>query len=336
MKVVVATSDVLAASHPRNAMADHVATRLLAAGHAVERLRIPILFTPQALPSQLAMMRMIEIEGADHLAAFDMPSGLLRVANRTLWLGAQGAPSDFTCGFDQDGDAVRVAGNAHRMAFTEASSIITSSTLVAAELAQSFGVTARVVPSEINLRAQPPHDGPSGPIVVFGDVDGRHCHHALLTLLRTNPTVRLRFVGFPVAERYVARIHARARRLGVASRITWTPGPHCLDAATIRRHLEDAPAVICCSRRRDWAVDHTADAIAAGVPAIVTEGPLSPNPIRNGRTGWVVSGTPRSFQRALDDLSSAGLRRALGDAGAAELRARTGNATADAILESLR
>ncbi len=336
MKVLLVSTGGLFEKGPDHATAECVATRLVDEGHDIERLSFPFSLEPTLLPTQLTMMRLLEVEGVDHLVALDLPAALLRTeAPKTVCLTTGGAPSESVAGSTASESHRRVVLNAIRGALGETTQVFTTSGLQAVELSQSVGLRSQIVKDPHGSDDADTHAHNAGPILVVGDIDGRHHHiEAVSALAYVDRSIRLVITGIERDANYAHRVRDRIARLGLVDRVVFDPCE--TSAQEMAARIDAAPAVVCFSSTHDDGVILAAAAATRRTPLITFTGSAVPYSIcTSGHTGWRVSRRPASVAHAISQATDHSLAAALGNA--AHMRAIEGRRTLDdAIAEALR
>lgn len=68
-------------------LVENLQKQLILAGHQAEIMRIPFQWEPaERIPSQMLMVRSLELYNVDRVIAFKFPAYLIRHSHKTLWL----------------------------------------------------------------------------------------------------------------------------------------------------------------------------------------------------------------------------------------------------------
>jgi glycosyltransferase involved in cell wall biosynthesis len=129
-----------------------------------------------------------------------------------------------------------------------------------------------------------------------------------------------------------AAFEAQAAARGVGDRVRFVGS-----RTDAHRFYQAADVVVLPTRADVWGVTPI-EAMACGVPPIVSAAAGSATAVRDGKTGIVLPEpfTPRQLREALDALAaSPDLRRAMGAAGAADARAHSWEARGQRVEEDL-
>jgi glycosyltransferase involved in cell wall biosynthesis len=135
---------------------------------------------------------------------------------------------------------------------------------------------------------------------------------------RTNPQAVLAVAGGG-DDRYVRTLHSRAEQLGISSDVLWTG---FLDRSAKAAAFADADVFVAPSQSESFGLA-AVEALAAGVPTVITEGVGIADEVAGSGAGLAVAAKPQAIAGAIDRiLHDAGLASALSSRGAAFVRAR--------------
>lgn len=140
-------------------LAVNLEKNLISAGHQAEILRLPFQWEPATrIPSQMLMVRALELINVDRVIALKFPAYLIRHPNKTLWLLHQyrqaydlydTGQSNLPPG--QSGNSIRsLIRNADNESFLESRNVFTNSQVTRQRLMKFNGIESRVVLPPIN------------------------------------------------------------------------------------------------------------------------------------------------------------------------------------------
>jgi glycosyltransferase involved in cell wall biosynthesis len=114
-------------------------------------------------------------------------------------------------------------------------------------------------------------------------------------------------------------LHSRAEQLGISSDVLWTG---FLDRSAKAAAFADADVFVAPSQSESFGLA-AVEALAAGVPTVITEGVGIADEVAGSGAGLAVAAKPQAIAGAIDRiLHDAGLASALSSRGAAFVRAR--------------
>ncbi|WP_063674011.1 glycosyltransferase family 4 protein [Dyella thiooxydans] len=210
-------------------LAVHLQRNLVAAGHESEILRIPFQWEPATrIPSQMLMVRALELFNVDRVIALKFPAYLIRHPHKTLWLLHQyrQAYDLFDAGqtnlpAGEQGDELRaLIRHADDESFRESRRIFTNSEVTRDRLARYNGFDAGLLLPPIN----DPHlftGGPPGEYIFAGGRinDMKRQHLLLEALCHADPGVKLVIAGPPDTPADARRLVETVERLGLQDRV---------------------------------------------------------------------------------------------------------------------
>jgi glycosyltransferase involved in cell wall biosynthesis len=305
-------------------LAANLQKNLAAAGHEAEVLRIPFQWEPASrIPSQMLMVRALELQNVDHVVALKFPAYLIRHPSKTLWLLHQyrQAYDLFDAGQSNlppgsEGAQLRtVIANADNESFAEARKILTNSDVTRQRLRKYNGFDAEVLLPPIN----DPELFCGGPVGDYlfagGRVNGMKRQHLLLEALAKAPhQARLVVAGPPDSPADGDRLHALVERLGLSDRVRLDL--RLLPRAAYADYVNGAAAVAYLPFDEDSLGYVSMEAATAGKALITTSdsgGILTL--ARHQETGWVVEPEPDALATALAE--ACGDRQRAAERGAA-------------------
>jgi glycosyltransferase involved in cell wall biosynthesis len=289
-------------------LATHLKRNLIAAGHESEVLRIPFQWEPATrIPSQMLMVRSLELWNVDRVIALKFPAYLIRHPHKTLWLLHQyrqaydlleSGQSNLPDG--EVGDTIRRAiVAADQEAFKESQRIFVNSKVTQDRLKKFNGVDSQVLLPPIN-DADLFTGGPGqGYVFAGGRINGMKRQHLLVEALAKTPAnVKLVVAGPPDGPEDARRLAELVERHGLSDRVK-------LDLRFLPRHdyaayLNSANAVAYLPFDEDslgYVSMEAATASKALISTLDSGGVLGL--ARSGETGWVTEPHPGGLARAL-------------------------------------
>lgn len=188
-------------------LATHLQKNLIIAGHESEILRIPFQWNPASrIPSQMLMVKALELYGVDHVVALKFPAYLIRHPKKTLWLIHQ-----FRQAYDlfdakqthllpeNNGLEVReMIKNADDLCFSECRNIFTNSVVTHQRLMKYNGFESKVLPPPVNDPELFLNKGTDNYILAAGRINSMKRQNMLLEAMSyTDQKVKLIIAGPP-------------------------------------------------------------------------------------------------------------------------------------------
>ncbi|KMW47016.1 glycosyltransferase family 4 protein [Ralstonia insidiosa] len=290
-------------------LADHLARNLIIAGHQAEVLRIPFQWEPSyGIPSQMLMVRNLEISNVDRVIALKFPAYLIRHPRKTLWLLHQyrQAYDLFDAGQsniadDATGKETRsIIKNADDEAFAECGRIYTNSDVTRKRLAKYNGFDAEVLLPPLNDPELFTGGTASGYVFAGGRVNGMKRQHLLLEAMAlTGSHVRLVVAGPPDTPEDADKLARLVEHYGLQGRVHIDL--RFLSRMELARYVNEATACAYLPFDEDSLGYVAMEAATAGKPIITASdsgGVLGL--VRDGETGWVAEPTAESLAGALE------------------------------------
>lgn len=289
-------------------LAENLRKNLVNAGHDSEVMRIPFKYNPATvIPSQMLMVRTLELDNADRVIALKFPAYLIRHAHKTLWLLHQyrQAYDLFESGhtnipLNSLGDRLRqMIRNADNEAFSEAAGIYTNSEITQARLRKFNGVDSCVLLPPVN----DPHlfiGGQSqGYIFAGGRINKMKRQHMLVEAMASaSPNVRLVVAGPPESAEDRLTLEKLVEKYALGSRVHLDL--RFLSRTELANYVNNSSACAYLPYDEDSLGYVAMEAATAGKPIITTSdsgGILGL--VKNGYTGWVTEPTPVALSEAL-------------------------------------
>ena len=210
-------------------LAVHLQRNLIAAGHDSEILRIPFQWDPAArIPSQMLMVRALELFNVDRVIALKFPAYLIRHPHKTLWLlhqyrhaydlfdaGQTNLPSG-----DEGEDLRMLIRRADDESFRECRNIFTNSEITRRRLARYNGFDAKLLLPPVNDPELFTGGPPDGYIFAGGRINDMKRQHLLLeAMCHADKEVRLLIAGPPDNPVDAQRLVEQVERLGLGERV---------------------------------------------------------------------------------------------------------------------
>jgi glycosyltransferase involved in cell wall biosynthesis len=308
VKVLVVNNMAPFVSGGAEALADHLQRNLAIAGHQAEVLRIPFRWEPATrIPSQMLMVRALEIANVDRVIALKFPAYLIRHPHKTLWLVHQfrQAYDLYDAGLSnipataQGQEIRRVVSRADDESFRESRRIFTNSEITRDRLARYSGFEAEVLRPPLNDPELFKGGVSHGYVFAGGRVNATKRQGLILEALAlAPPRVRLVIAGPPDTAADATALERRVEELGLAGRVRldlrFLPRPEIAD------YVNHAVAVACLPYDEDSLSYLAMEASAAGKALISTSdsgGVLGL--AKHRRTGWVAEPEPASLAEGL-------------------------------------
>lgn len=281
---------------------------LVAAGHQAQTMFIPFQWEPPArVPTQMLMIRALELENVDRVIALKFPAYLIRHEHKTLWLCHQHrqAYDLFDAGQSNipatpRGDDLRaLIKHADAEAFQESRAIFTNSEVTRARIKRYNGFEAEALIPPISDPELFTGGRSEGYILASGRVNSMKRQHLLVEALAYAPrSTRLVIAGPPDTPEDARRLEELVERMGVGDRVK-------LDLRFMpRQELADyvnrAAACAIIPYDEDALGYATFEATQAAKPVIAAKdsgGILGL--VKHGKNGWVTAAEPRALAGAM-------------------------------------
>lgn len=324
MKVLIVNTMVPFVRGGAEELAQNLRDNLQLAGHEAEILRLPFRWSPPAvLPSQMLMMRALELYNVDRVIALKFPAYLIRHPEKTLWLLHQyrQAYDLFDAGQTdiprtEEGDELRrLIRNADRESFAESRRVFVNSEVTQARLATYTDFSGEILRPPVNQEELFMGGAASGYIFAGGRVNAMKRQHLVLKALALTPAdVRLVIAGPPDTPEDARVLEALVEQLGLSDRVQLEL--RYLPREDLADYVNHASAVACVPYDEDSLSYVAMEAAAARKPVITTHdsgGVLGL--ARHRETGWVSDAAPEALAEGMAALAAdAGLAVRLGEA----------------------
>ena len=308
MKVLVVNNMAPFVRGGAEALADHLQRNLAMAGHQAEVLRIPFSWEPATrIPSQMLLVRTLELWNVDRVIALKFPAYLIRHPHKTIWLvhqfrqaydlydtGLSNIPAT-----EQGQEIRRIVGGADSKALRESRRIYTISEVTRDRLMRYSGFEAEVLRQPLNDPELFRGGASGGYIFAGGRVNAMKRQRLILEALALAPTsVRLVIAGPPDTPEDATGLERRVEELGLADRVRLDL--RFLPRAEYANYVNHATAVACLPYDEDSLSYVAMEAAAAGKALISTRdsgGVLGL--AKHLQTGWVADPDPASLAEGL-------------------------------------
>ena len=289
-------------------LAVNLEKNLILAGHQAEVLRLPFQWEPASrIPSQMLMVRAMELINVDHVIALKFPAYLIRHPKKTLWLLHQyrQAYDLFDVGqtnlpAGEPGEQLRtVIRNADNESFRESRHIFTNSEVTRQRLAKYNGFDSTVLLPPINDPDLFSGGSAGDYIFAGGRINNMKRQYLLLEAMRhASPQTRLIIAGPPDAPEDAARLVNAVERLGLANRVKLDL--RFLPRTTYADYVKGAAAVAYLPYDEDSLGYVTMEAALAGKALItVSDSGGILGLVKHGETGWVAKPEAAALAAAL-------------------------------------
>jgi glycosyltransferase involved in cell wall biosynthesis len=289
-------------------LAAHLQRNLLIAGHEAEVLRTPFQWAPAArIPSQMLMVRALELQNVDHVIALKFPAYLIRHPKKTLWLLHQyrqaydlfdarqtNLPSG-TPGLELQALIKR----ADQEAFAEARHIFTNSAVTQHRLRKYNNVESTVLLPPVNDPLLFPGGSPGDYIFAGGRVNSMKRQHLLLDAMPSaDKRVKLLIAGAPETPEDERLIREKVERYGLKDRVRLDL--RFLPREVYARYVNQAVAVAYLPYDEDSLGYVAMEAATAAKPIITTvdSGGIL-GMVLHGKTGWVAQPDSQSLAECM-------------------------------------
>ncbi len=289
-------------------LARNLVIHLAVAGHEAELLRIPFQWEPATvIPSQMMMVRALELWNVDHVIALKFPAYLIRHPSKSLWLVHQyrQAYDLFDLGHTnlpagEVGTGLReMIRAADEQCFAECRSIHTVSPVISERLLHSHRRSAPPLRAPLN----DPENFPGGDfgdyVFVGGRVNAMKRQHLMIeALAQVDPGIGLVVAGPPDGPDDARRLVDLVARHGLEERVKLDL--RFLPRSTYAAYLNNAAAVAYLPFMEDSIGYVVMEGACAGKPLITTTdsgGVL--DLVSDEETGWVAPPDATSLANVL-------------------------------------
>jgi len=289
-------------------LAVNLEKNIIAAGHQAEVLRLPFQWEPAArIPSQMLMVRAMELINVDHVVALKFPAYLIRHPKKTLWLLHQYRQAydlfdsaHTNLPFGAEGEQLRnVIRNADNESLRESRHVFTNSEVTRQRLVKYNGFDAEVLLPPVNDPALFA-GGQMGDYIFAGGRINNMKRQALLVeaMRHAGPNTRLLIAGPPDSPGDAAELQAAVERADLGDRVRLDL--RFLPRETYAEYVRGAAAVAYLPFDEDSLGYVTMEAALAGKALITTSdsgGILGL--VKQHETGWVVEPDAKALADAM-------------------------------------
>jgi glycosyltransferase involved in cell wall biosynthesis len=289
-------------------LAVHLQRAIAEAGHEAEILRVPFRWEPPAvIPSQMLLVRVLELANVDRVIALKFPAYLIRHPHKTVWLLHQyrqaydlyeSGDSNLRAG-ELGAEIREVIAGADHESFGEARRIFANSDVTRDRLARFSGVEADILRAPLNDAELFAGGASDGYVFAGGRINAAKRQHLLVEALAAVPApLRLVIAGPPDSPDDEARLRRLVEVHGLEDRVTLDLG--FLPRRRVADYVNRALASAVLPYDEDSFSYVAMEAAAAGKPIIATEdsgGVLGL--VSHLATGWVAEPDPESLADGL-------------------------------------
>ncbi len=290
-------------------LATHLQKNLVIAGHEAEILRIPFAWDPvEIIPSQMLLVRALELYNVDQVIALKFPAYLIRHPNKILWLLHQYRQAYDLFDADQSnleknekGDSLReLIKNADNECFLESKKIFTNSEITQKRLMKYNGFDSEVLLPPLNDPEKFSNETQGDYIFAGGRVNDMKRQHLLLEALAyTNKRVKLIIAGPPDTPQYAEKLKKIVKKLNIADRVK-------LDLRFLPRHIYadyiNQSAAVAYLPFDEDSLGYVSMEAATAAKALITTadsgGILAL--VKHEETGWIANPTPQSLAEVMN------------------------------------
>lgn len=292
-------------------LATHLKKNLIIAGHQAEILRIPFQWeSATCIPSQMMMVRALEIPNVDHVIALKFPAYYIRHPKKTLWLLHQYRQAYDLFDSNQTnipdspmGDNLRaVIRNADNESFQECRNIFTNSSVTQDRLKKYNGFNSEVLFPPINDPEIFVGGQMGDYIFAGGRINNMKRQYLLLeALAQANSTVKLVIAGPPDAPADADKLNAMVKSFNLQDRVVLDL--RFLPRETYASYINHAAAVAYIPFDEDSLGYVTMEAATAGKALITTTdsgGILGL--VKHEQTGWVAQPNAAALANVMNNV----------------------------------
>jgi len=290
-------------------LAMHLQSNLIISGHQAEILRIPFQWEPsRRIPSQMLMVRALEVANVDHVIALKFPAYLLRHPRKTLWLLHQYRQAYDL--FDAGQTNLPTGSAGHELqsvirhgdlqAFSESAKIYTNSEVTRKRLRKYNGFDSEVLLPPVNDPQLFPGGIAGDYIFAGGRVNGLKRQYLLLEALAlADQRVRLLIAGPPDSPEDALRLQELVERLDLVDRVKLDL--RFLPRADYASYLNQCAAVAYLPYDED-SLGYVAMEAATAAKALITTADSGGilGLVKHQETGWVAQVNPEDLAMAMN------------------------------------
>lgn len=294
-------------------LAFHLKKNLENVGHEVELIRIPFRWEPvSCIPSQMMMVRGLELPNADKVICLKFPSYMIRHPNKSMWLLHQYRQAYDLFDANQSnipanafGDDLRaLIRNADIATFSELKKIYVNSLITQNRLKKYNGIASEVLLPPIN-DAELFTGGPVGDYIFAGGRINNSKRQWLLleSMIHTDKHIKLIIGGPPDSSNDAEKLHSFVKENHLEDRVKLDI--RFLPRETYADYINNAMAVAYIPFDEDSLGYVSMEGALAGKPLITTTdsgGILGL--VKNGETGIITEPTSHSIAEGMNYLYS--------------------------------
>ncbi len=307
VKVLIVTTMAPFVWGGAEALADSLVDQLVLAGHRAETLRIPFKWDPPTvIPSQMLLVRALELFNVDRVIALKFPAYLIRHRHKTIWLLHQyrqaydliGTGMSNLEGQEQLGIR-HVINNADTESLTESRAIFCNSPVTQKRLQIHNNIQSKVLYPPVNFPQEFQSRPSEGYVFAGGRVNEMKRQHLLIEAAARAPKdVRLIIAGPPEGATYGRRLTELVERHSLQGRVVLDL--RMLSRAEYADYLTRSAAVAYLPIDEDSLGYVAMEAATAAKPVITaTDSGGVLGLVADGETGWVVQASPENLCDAL-------------------------------------
>lgn len=290
-------------------LAAHLQKNLIIAGHEAEILRIPFQWEPAScIPSQMLMVRSLELRNVDHVIALKFPAYLIRHPKKTLWLLHQYRQAYDLYEIGQTNLSSDIQGNQIRNlikraddeSFAECRQIFTNSEVTSKRLTKYNGFNSKVLFPPINDPEIFIGGRSEGYIFAAGRINIMKRQHLLLEAMRrTAKNVKLLIAGPPDTIEDGKRLMKLVEQLNLSNRVKLDL--RFLPRETYADYVNKSAAIAYLPYDEDSLGYVAMEAAIAGKALITTKDSGGVvGLVKHKHTGWLVEPNAKSLASAMN------------------------------------
>ena len=305
------------------ALADSLVHQLELEGHRAENLRIPFQWQPaEVIPSQMLLVRSLELYNVDRVIALKFPAYLIRHPHKTVWLLHQYRQAYDLLGTGMSNVEVKeniyirtIIKNADSEALLESKAIYCNSPTTQERLNKFNNIQSKVLYPPVNNPESFQNLPSEGYVFAGGRVNEMKRQHLLIEAVARAPSsVKLVVAGPIESTTYASRLRELVEKYGLQGRVTLDL--RMLTRAEYADYVNRSSAVAYVPIDEDSLGYVAMEAATAAKPVITASdsgGVLGL--VIGGETGWVVPPVSETLCGALiEACNSAVLTKGRGDA----------------------
>lgn len=294
-------------------LAVNLEKQLLLFGHDAEILRIPFQWEPYTkIPTQMLMVRMLELYNVDRVIALKFPAYLINHSHKTFWLLHQFRQAydlydigETNIPKDSNGDEVReIIKNADIQAFKESRNVFTNSLVTTKRLLYYNNIQSEILNPPINDPELFTGGKHGGYIFAGGRINMTKRQHLLVEAMKyANPEVKLIVAGPPDKVEDKLRLEKLVEENNLQGRVVLDL--NFLTRNKLANYVNHALACAYLPYDEDSLGYVTMEAANARKPVItVSDSGGILGLVKNNETGWVLTPDPINLAGAMNWIFS--------------------------------